>query len=212
MKRPSPSMSVALLALFVALCGTATAARSLITGHQIKDGSIGRVDIATSAVDSSRIANGSVRSGDLDAATQASLAQAGTQALEAFRKLGPGSVPAEEERTVATLSDIPPGAYAIFAKAVLSGAANNGLLGQGESVSGRCHLDAGGDSDNSLALLGTPGAAAPNGINTQLTHTFDAPGKATLTCRVGKATWSASDASIIALRVAPPSRQQVEGR
>lgn len=46
----TPSMVVALLALTVALSGTAVAAKGLITGAQIKDHSIGYVDISTLAV------------------------------------------------------------------------------------------------------------------------------------------------------------------
>jgi hypothetical protein len=44
-QRPSPALIVALLALFVALGGTATAAKLLITSSQIKDGTIRLVDI-----------------------------------------------------------------------------------------------------------------------------------------------------------------------
>ena len=51
MKRPSPAMIVALVALFAALSGTAVAAGTgLITGAQIKDHSIGLNDIAPQAV------------------------------------------------------------------------------------------------------------------------------------------------------------------
>lgn len=51
MKKPSPAMVVALVALTVALGGTAAAGTKLITGQQIKDHSIGLVDISTLAVD-----------------------------------------------------------------------------------------------------------------------------------------------------------------
>jgi hypothetical protein len=50
MKRPSPAMTVALIALFVALTGSAAAGSGLITGAQIKDHSIGINDLALSAV------------------------------------------------------------------------------------------------------------------------------------------------------------------
>jgi hypothetical protein len=47
---PSPAMVVALLALFVSLGGSALAAKGLITGAQIKDHSIGTVDLSRAAV------------------------------------------------------------------------------------------------------------------------------------------------------------------
>jgi hypothetical protein len=47
-KRPTPALIVAFLALFIVVGGSATAAR-LITGKQIRNGSIGKVDLAASA-------------------------------------------------------------------------------------------------------------------------------------------------------------------
>src|SRR4051812_39725336 len=49
LRRPSPSMLVALSALFVALAGTGTAATLLITSAQIKDGTIQLVDMSAKA-------------------------------------------------------------------------------------------------------------------------------------------------------------------
>jgi hypothetical protein len=46
--RPSPAMVVALIAILVAGAGSATAAR-LITGKQIKNGSVGTADLSGSA-------------------------------------------------------------------------------------------------------------------------------------------------------------------
>lgn len=46
MRRPAPAMVIATVALFVALGGTAVAARSLITSRDIKNGTIRLVDIA----------------------------------------------------------------------------------------------------------------------------------------------------------------------
>ena len=45
MRKPSPAMVVALIALFVALSGTATAGGLLITSRQIKNGTIQAVDL-----------------------------------------------------------------------------------------------------------------------------------------------------------------------
>lgn len=44
-RRPSPALYVALLALFIALGGTAAAAKVLITSREIKDGTIRLIDI-----------------------------------------------------------------------------------------------------------------------------------------------------------------------
>jgi hypothetical protein len=212
MKRPSPSMSVALLALFVALGGSAVAASGLITGRQIKDGTVRRADLAKSAVDSTKVANGSLSSNDFDAATRSTINQAGTQVLEAFRAAGPTGVEPSAQKVVATLSDIPPGAYAIFAKTILSGTSTNGILNQGNSIGGKCTLDVEGDADNGQTLIGTPGANAPSDVNMQITHTYSSPGTAKVTCGVTGATWAAANTSIIALRVSAPQRQSVEGR
>jgi len=46
MRRPSPATGIALVALFVSLAGTATAARVLITSRDIKDNTIQVVDIS----------------------------------------------------------------------------------------------------------------------------------------------------------------------
>ena len=46
MRRPSPATGIALVALFVSLAGTATAARVLITSKDIKDNTIQVVDIS----------------------------------------------------------------------------------------------------------------------------------------------------------------------
>lgn len=50
MRKPSPALIVALIALFVSLGGTATAAGLLITSRQIKDRTIQVVDISPRAV------------------------------------------------------------------------------------------------------------------------------------------------------------------
>jgi hypothetical protein len=49
MRRPSPALVVAMVALLVALAGSATAGRSLITSRDIKDGTIQLVDLNTHA-------------------------------------------------------------------------------------------------------------------------------------------------------------------
>ena len=206
-------MAVALLALFVALGGTAAAARVLIkSSSQIKAGTVKRSDIAANAVDSSRVNNGSLTLDDLDPSSKSAIQAAGTQALEAFRASGPDDVAANTIVKVATLSNIPPGSYAIFAKSVLTSTSTEGLLAAGRSLGGHCVLNASGDSDESRVLLGSPGAASPGNVFMQITRTFDRTSEAFVECDVDGGKWRASNTSIIALRVGVSPRQSVEGR
>lgn len=64
MKRPSPSMVVALAALVVAMTGSAMAG-SLITGGQIKNGSITGYDIKPGSITGAQIKDKSLRPKDL---------------------------------------------------------------------------------------------------------------------------------------------------
>lgn len=211
LKRPSPSMAVALLALVIALGGTATAATVIVkSSSDIKNGAVSRQDIAKSAVNSGRVQDGSLKADDLNGATRAALESASTEALEAFRVAGPEDVPAGQKATVATLRNVPAGAYAIFAKTVLTAPDNDsGVLSAGQAVAGSCTLDAGGDTDRSVTLLGSPGAIAPGGITTQLTKGFISTGTIELECDVNTEAWRASDTSIIALRLDSAPRQRV---
>jgi hypothetical protein len=48
-RKPTPSMAVAVIALFLSLVGSATAAKVLITGKDIKDGTIQLSDLSRKA-------------------------------------------------------------------------------------------------------------------------------------------------------------------
>ena len=65
--RPSPSMVVAMVALFVALSGGAYASVALnqVRSVHIKNGEVKRVDIANNAVNSAKLANGGVADVDI---------------------------------------------------------------------------------------------------------------------------------------------------
>jgi hypothetical protein len=222
LRRPSPSLVISIIALIVALGGTATAAviirssaqiaNGAVTSADVKDGSISRRDIKDKAVDSAKIANGSVGIDDLSSPARAAIQNAGTQALEAFRTAGPANVEPNKSARVVTLSNIPPGTYAIFAKTVITATPpTTGLFNQGQTLSGHCKLDAGGDTDESRALLGTPGANSPGEVTTQITRTYAQSGEASLTCDVQPATWSATNSTIIAIRLGAAPRQPVDG-
>jgi hypothetical protein len=204
---------ISILALFVALGGSAVAAGVLIkSSSQIKKGVVNSGDLADNGVRGADIRDGTVALNDLSTATRGLIQDAGTQALEAFRIKGPENVAAGAVAKVATLSNIPPGAYAIFAKTVLTAQqTGGGLFNQGDVISAHCKLDASGDTDESRSLLGTPGANSPGELTMQITRTFGSPGDATVTCDVQPATWSATNTSIIAMRLGKAPRTAVDG-
>ena len=210
---PSPSMAVALIALFVALGGTATAASVLIrSSKQIKNGIVTGSDLKDGTVTRKDIKAGTVGLDQLQPSAKTAIENAGTQALEAFRIDGPQNVAAGAQSKVATLGSIPAGVYAVFAKTVLTPKqAKSGLLQQGATMSGHCTLDVQGDQDQSRALLGGPGSSSPGQVDLQITRTFSGTGEAVLTCDVEDASWSATNTSIIAVRVGAAPRQAVDG-
>ena len=223
-RRPSPATVISLLALVFSMAGTATAARMLITSSSqiksgvvtssdLKDSGVSTRDIKDSSVTTEKVKNGTLSADDFSGAARTALQAAETQALEVFRKSGPDGQPAGTDfKRVATLENMPAGTYAIFAKTILTPIeATGGFFGQGATLSGRCELDAGGDKDQSVAFLGSPGAIAPGTITTQITRSYGSSGTATLSCAMEKATWKASDTSIVAIRVGRAPRSPVEG-
>lgn len=211
MKKPSPSMTVALLALFVALGGTATAAKLLITSAQIKDGTVQKVDLHANSVDSSKVKNNSLTLQDFDSASRAAMQSSG-KALEVFRTDGPEAQPDGVEKDIATLRDLPAGAYVFIAKTNLSAPSAGGLLQTGQSVSGSCKLTVGDNTDQTFHLIGAWAGNAPAGFNMQMTQTLGQPGQfAKVSCQVAGADWRASNTDLIAIPVAGISQQQVNG-
>ena len=225
-RRPSPATVIALLALVFSMAGTATAARVLIksssqikngavTSADLKDGGVSARDLRANAVDGTKVRNGTLDADDFSGAARTALQAAETQALEVFRKNGPEAQPAGTDfKRVATLANVPGGTYSISAKTVITPieTTEGGLLGQGVgSLAARCELDAGGDKDQSVAFVGSPGALAPGLVYNQITRSFGSSGTVTLSCAIDKASWRASDTSIIAVRVGRAPRSPVEG-
>lgn len=70
---PSPPMAVALLALFVALGGSAyavgTAAKNSVVAKSIKKGAVTRAKLANNAVNGAKVAPGSLSAADIDVAS-----------------------------------------------------------------------------------------------------------------------------------------------
>ena len=222
-RRPSPAVVISLLALVFSMAGTATAARVLIksssqvktgaiTGSDLKDATVAGRDVKNDAVTGEKVKNGSLDADDFSGAARTALQAAETQALEAFRKAGPENGEKGKLARVATLSNVPSGTYAIFAKTVITpNPPEGGFFGQSATISGHCVLDAGGDKDEARTLLGTPGALAPGQLSMQITRAFGSAGTVSLDCEVPESTWRASDTSIIAVRVGKAPRSPVEG-
>lgn len=222
-RRPSPALVVSIIALVMSTAGTATAAKILIssssqikngavTSADIKDAAVSSKDLRSNAVSSASVRNNSIGLEDLDGSARSALQDAGTQALEAFRKDGPQNQDPGKSVRVATLNAVPPGTYAIFAKTVLTPTqATGGVFREGEAISGHCVLDAGGDRDEVRSLLSTPGALAPGTLNLQITRSYGSAGTIALDCDVSNARWNATDTSIIAIRVGKAPRSPVEG-
>ena len=221
--RPSPALVVAIVALVMSMAGTATAARVLIkNSKQIKNGAVSTADVRNSSLTGKDVKDGGLTGSDIKAGSvgvdklegdaKRALEDAGTQAIEVYRKAGPSGIEGGKVARVATMSNVPPGVYAIFAKSVLTGEVeDSGLFGQGTTVSGHCRLEAGGDVDEARTLLGTPGANAPSEVSMQITRTFGSTGTVTLDCDVAPSSWRASDTSIIAVRVGKAPRTEVSG-
>jgi hypothetical protein len=72
LRRPSPAMAVALLALFVALGGTGVAATQLgrdsVGARQLKTGAVTTAKLRKSSVTGAKVANGSLTGADIDVA------------------------------------------------------------------------------------------------------------------------------------------------
>jgi hypothetical protein len=222
-RTPSPATVISLIALVLSMAGTAAAAKVLITsssqikdgavtGKDVKDATLTAPDVKANAIDGTKVKNGSLGLEDLEGPARAALQASETQALEAFRKDGPSGQEKAKTARVATLANIPPGTYAIFAKTIITpDAPDSGFFGQGATVNGHCVLDAGGDKDDARAFLGSPGGISPGNLNAQITRSFGSTGSASFDCDVNISKWKASDTTIIAIRVGKAPRSPVEG-
>lgn len=223
-RRPSPALVVSIVALVMATAGTATAAKVLITSSSqikngvvstsdVKDNSISTKDLRNGGVTNDDIKSGTIEVGKLEASARAAISTSQTSAVEVFRKDGPVGVPKGQSRRVATIANLEPGVYAIFAKTVITVADSDegGLFNSGQTGSAHCVLDAGGDKDESRTIVSGPGFNAPAHIHSQITHTFGSPGTVALDCDSPEREWRATDSSIIAIRVSKAPRSNVEG-
>jgi hypothetical protein len=191
-RRPAPSLVISIVALAVAMTGSAGAAYRLVikSSKQIRDHTIQAVDLAPGTLPPS------------------------TTAQEAFRKAGPEHQPAGAH-TVATLSQLGPGTYLLLAKTIMTtDLTDQGILGEllktDKTIAGHCILSAGGDQDDARAPIATPYTETPSTMNMQLTRTIDTPTDIAVVCDSNYA-WRASDTSIVALKLADSVRNAVDG-
>jgi hypothetical protein len=234
--RPSPARVVAIIALVVACAGTATAAGVVLikSSSQVKAGSLNGTDLrATSitnrnlgtgavngraikagSVTASSIKQGAVGTDQLAAGVRSALSAQGFTATESVRKDGPSAANGGAAK-VATLQGLAPGTYTVIAKVIMSPLqASGGLVGEltkdAKTGNARCTLNGAGDTDEAAVPVGTPYALYANTLNLQMTRTLGAPADIALTCEANVA-WKASNASIIALKLAGSSRLDSAG-
>ncbi|HYF28664.1 MAG TPA: hypothetical protein VD931_23185 [Baekduia sp.] len=213
MRRLNPSVVISCLALFVALGGTAVAAKTLITSSsQVKNGSITGTDIANGSIRGGDIANGTITASKLAAGARPRAASAaGMVAHEVVRKTGP-ALTSSGGATVATMRSLAPGQYLILAKTTMSPDKEEQGLGEllrdDKSGFGHCVLNAGGDVDDARESLTQPGAQQPSTLNMQLTRTIGEPTDVTLVCESNQ-PFHVTDSSIVALKLGGTTRADV---
>lgn len=221
-RRPSAGVAVGLTALVVALGGTAHGADAVSAARKLVQGS----DLATGAVTSSKVKDGSLLSRDFRpgqlprgaqgdpgpvgprgatgatgaaGATGATGARGPSDAFSTFRDAQYAIPNGGAQQTVLTLGDLPAGRYAISAKAVLNHNENSERYVT-------CRLGAESDEDLTVVGLGPQsGFLDVDGVSLNVVHEFGAAGTVVLSCNNSGATPSAvlaSERKITAIRVA----------
>lgn len=212
LSRPSPALVVSIVALIVALGGTATAA-TLIGNKQLRSNAVTSAKIKNSSVQSADLKNGTVAVADLSKGTLKRIDGGGgggstAAATEVSRKAGPVDIGANAQVPVAKLT-LQPGAYVVTAKTILSGRTEgNGLqqlLSSTDTAAGTCVLDVAGDQDLSTGNIIVRDRPAPSTLAMQLTRTIGATADATVLCS-GIVPVSVTNTSIIATKVASVSK------
>jgi hypothetical protein len=215
-RRPAPSLVISIIALVVAMTGSAGAALKLYIrdSSQIRSQAITSSDIRNHTIRGLDVADGTITPSKLVGGLRTSIGGQPTTAQEVVRKAGPESQPAGAH-TVATLPQLAPGTYVLLAKTTLtSAAADQGLLTEAlkttKTLAGHCVLSAAGDQDDARAPLATPYSVTPSTMNMQMTRSIDAPSDIAVVCDSDYA-WRASDTSIVALKLEGSTRTDVAG-
>lgn len=215
-RRPSPALVISIVALVVALAGTAVAATLITSSSQIRNHTIRGVDLKNHTIKSKQISKATLKglaSGISGSSVDGAGGDGATQALESHRQNGP-DLPAGGSAKVAELA-LPAGTYAVFAKTTVTPyLADQGLLDtlfrQDKTLAAECTLDVGGTGDFAIAPVASPGTTNPATLNTQLTRTLASPGSAIYTCKVDTIHWNAANTSIIAVKVGSTSRSEAQ--
>jgi hypothetical protein len=215
LRPPSPALAISMIALVVALTGTAYAATVIKNSSQIangavqsgdiKDGSVQNVDIRKSTITETRLSAGLLKKIGGAAPTGASSVGPTTNAAiyEARRSSGPEAQPPYNGVKVASLT-VPAGAYSITAKTVMTALTKptdplQGLVDKDAVVGGNCRLDAAGDADQSLTNVIISNRQTPATLVMQITRTVAGPSEFTLECSSGF-PFRLSETSIIAVK------------
>ncbi len=211
LRTPSPALVISIIALAVALGGSAYAA-TVITSSQIRNGTIQNVDIKKGAIQSSRFSAGVQNL--LKKKTGTAAANTGRVGYEAIRKAGPENVPANTIVTAATLT-VPAGAYVVTANTVMTaftGSTNplEALFGTNGSLTGTCTLDAAGVTQTSLQTIVVNDRQTPATLGMQVTRTVGAPSDIKLQCSA-TIPWRLSETSVIATKVDGLTTTEVTG-
>jgi hypothetical protein len=196
LRRPSPALLIACLALFVALTGT-----SVAVSNALPKNSVGTAQLKNNAVVSSKVKDGSLKAADF-AAGQLPAGQPGPKGdpgpqgpSDAYGVFRNGPVQTSTPMTTIAYLSLPPGKYAIFAKAYFS---NTGAVG----ASMNCQLVAGADYDQNRFLLDVAPSAFIEAPAFEVLHEFSSAGEADLRCDDSGASVFANFMKIHAIKVA----------
>jgi hypothetical protein len=201
------SNAVAWLALFLAVGGASYAAvrlpansvgsrqlrRNAVTSSKVKNHSLLKVDFRPGQLPRGATGPAGPKGAAGPTGPTGPSGPVGPSNASEVEVAGPVAVAAGATATVATLSGLAPGAYAISAKAEVE----NPGAGDGES---RCTLAAGDQSDASEEHVHNAPAAGQT-HSTMLTQTFGATGSATLTCTPAGQGMNYLQAKIVAVRL-----------
>lgn len=200
--RVSPAVVISAIAMFFALGGSAVAAK-LITGKQIKNGSVAGVDIKNGSLTGGDIKNGSVKQADIapgvltsgpSGATGATGATGPTGPSNAYHGFHDASVSLTTPLTTVVSLPVPAGIYVISGKSVANNVdASLALID--------CRLTAEGDFDQARVELAPTAEDDLKEVSFNVTHEFAADGVIDLSCNDFGSNVTLEDIKITAIKV-----------
>lgn len=200
LRPPSPALAISIIALVAACTGSAVAA-TIITGKQIRNGTIQGIDIKNATITSNKLSKGTQ---NLLTKKSGSSSTGGKVAFEVTRKAGPENQAANVIIKLATLS-VPAGAYVVQANTIMTALVSpanplTSLLGANGSLGGTCTLDTGGPTHSATGTIVVDNRQTPTTLSMQITRTVGAPTDFFVQCSA-TAPWRTSETSIIATPV-----------